>query len=108
MILKKRVNKETRKAVGAACLMLAAKFWEPTITSESKLDTLIQLVVEEFDVPKKKFFALEFMVFVDMEFSLLLPMEHVYPHFVRLLAEYFNLTPQEYATTTTCTPHETR
>ena len=97
IILKKHVNKENRKLMAAVCVMLAAKFWEPTITSESRMHALTALLEESFTVPKKRLFAMEMTVFADLDFSLLLPYTHVYPHFVRLLAEHYNVTPQEYA-----------
>eukprot|EP00668_Euglena_longa_P004663 GGOE01005445.1.p1 GENE.GGOE01005445.1~~GGOE01005445.1.p1 ORF type:complete len:603 (+),score=152.34 GGOE01005445.1:129-1811(+) len=97
IILKKRVNKENRKLMAAICVMLAVKFWEPSITSETRLDSLVELLEESFGVTRKRLFAMEMTVFAELDFRLLLPGSHVYPHFVRLLAEHYGLMPQEYA-----------
>lgn len=56
-----------------------------------------QLLESAFGVTRRRLFAMEMTVFAELDFRLVLPGSHVYPHFVRLLAEHYGLMPQEYA-----------
>uniref|UniRef100_A0A7S1IXL0 Cyclin N-terminal domain-containing protein n=2 Tax=Eutreptiella gymnastica TaxID=73025 RepID=A0A7S1IXL0_9EUGL len=104
IILKKHVHKLNRKLMAAVCVLLAVKFWEPSVTSESRLDTLIEALEDEFAITKKKLFSTEMAVFADLDFCLLVPIAHAYPHFVRLLADHLNMRPEEYAPITHIDP----
>eukprot|EP00669_Euglena_mutabilis_P014355 TRINITY_DN9418_c0_g1_i1.p2 TRINITY_DN9418_c0_g1~~TRINITY_DN9418_c0_g1_i1.p2 ORF type:complete len:164 (+),score=67.52 TRINITY_DN9418_c0_g1_i1:280-771(+) len=97
IIMNRRVNKENRKLMAAVCVLLAIKFWEPSITSTTRLLPIVELLESAFGVTRRRLFAMEMTVFAELDFRLVLPGSHVYPHFVRLLAEHYGLMPQEYA-----------
>eukprot|EP01012_Entosiphon_sulcatum_P057434 TRINITY_DN81204_c0_g1_i1.p1 TRINITY_DN81204_c0_g1~~TRINITY_DN81204_c0_g1_i1.p1 ORF type:complete len:462 (-),score=73.54 TRINITY_DN81204_c0_g1_i1:35-1420(-) len=99
LVIKRLVSKENRKLIAAGCLLLAAKFLEPTL-SKTSMTRLVHAISDEFRTQPKKIFGAEFQIFACLEFQLVVPLELVWPHFERLLGSC-NLTAQEYTTDNT-------
>ncbi|XP_051961920.1 LOW QUALITY PROTEIN: CDK5 and ABL1 enzyme substrate 2-like [Xyrauchen texanus] len=85
LVLQGRLNKQNRKLVTAACLLLAAK-----ISSDLKKQEVKQLIVkleESFRISRRELIAFEFTVLVALEMALYLPESKVMPHYRRLVQQ---------------------
>jgi len=81
LILKKVVNKASRRLYGSICLLLASKVNEPMGTSYSPI---LESLHKHLDVTIKDITDNEFSVFAHLDFELYLPMQEFMPHFERL------------------------
>lgn len=85
LVLQGRLNKQNRKLVSAACVLLAAK-----ISSDLKKQDVKQLMdrlEERFRINRRELISLEFTVLVALEMALYLPDSKVMPHYRRLVQQ---------------------
>ncbi|XP_041712377.1 CDK5 and ABL1 enzyme substrate 2 isoform X2 [Coregonus clupeaformis] len=85
LVLQGRLNKQNRKLVSAACVLLAAK-----ISSDLKKQEVRQLIdklEERFRINRRELIPLEFPVLVALEMGLYLPDSKVMPHYRRLVQQ---------------------
>ncbi|XP_056105987.1 CDK5 and ABL1 enzyme substrate 2 [Rhinichthys klamathensis goyatoka] len=85
LVLQGRLNKQNRKLVAAACLLLAAK-----ISSDLKKQEVKQLIdkfEERFRISRRELIAFEFTILVALEMALYLPESKVMPHYRRLVQQ---------------------
>ncbi|XP_064876879.1 CDK5 and ABL1 enzyme substrate 2-like isoform X3 [Oncorhynchus nerka] len=85
LVLQGRLNKQNRKLVSAACVLLAAK-----ISSDLKKHEVRQLIdklEERFRINRRELIPLEFPVLVALEMGLYLPDSKVMPHYRRLVQQ---------------------
>ncbi|XP_062315000.1 CDK5 and ABL1 enzyme substrate 2 isoform X2 [Osmerus eperlanus] len=85
LVLQGRLNKQNRKLVAAACVLLAAK-----ISSDLKKQEVRQLIdklEERFRINRRELIPLEFPVLVALEMGLYLPESKVMPHYRRLVQQ---------------------
>ncbi|XP_055747859.1 CDK5 and ABL1 enzyme substrate 2-like [Salvelinus fontinalis] len=85
LVLQGRLNKQNRKLVSAACVLLAAK-----ISSDLKKQEVRQLIdklEERFRINSRELIPLEFPVLVALEMGLYLPDSKVMPHYRRLVQQ---------------------
>ncbi|XP_031659774.1 CDK5 and ABL1 enzyme substrate 2-like isoform X1 [Oncorhynchus kisutch] len=85
LVLQGRLNKQNRKLVSAACVLLAAK-----ISSDLKKQEVRQLIdklEERFRINGRELIQLEFPVLVALEMGLYLPDSKVMPHYRRLVQQ---------------------
>ncbi|KAM6977577.1 CDK5 and ABL1 enzyme substrate 2-like [Aplochiton taeniatus] len=85
LILQGRLNKQNRKLVAAACVLLAAK-----ISSDLRKPEVRQLfdkLEERFRINRRELIPLEFPVLVALEMGLYLPESMVMPHYRRLVQQ---------------------
>ncbi|KAL1020958.1 hypothetical protein UPYG_G00006900 [Umbra pygmaea] len=85
LVLQGRFNKQNRKLVSAACVLLAAK-----ISSDLKkmeVRQLIDKLEERFRINRRELIPLEFPVLVALEMGLYLPDSKVMPHYRRLVQQ---------------------
>ena len=77
----------------AVCLLLSYKFNE-CVTSKfhSRLDMMLDFIDKEWKISKKEVFDSEFGAFVQLGFSLLVPYQHVFLVFTRLLKLVYKTT----------------
>ncbi|KAI8907495.1 cyclin-like protein [Powellomyces hirtus] len=82
LVLKNMVNKESRRLVAAACLLLAAKVNDPKEVDYTKL---LEAMEKVLDVSKKEVLANEFLIYTALEFTLYIPLWEVMPHLERVV-----------------------
>ncbi|XP_034028914.1 CDK5 and ABL1 enzyme substrate 2-like isoform X2 [Thalassophryne amazonica] len=85
LVLQGRLNKQNRKLVAAACVLLAAK-----ISSDLRKPDVRQLIdklEERFRINRRELIPLEFAVLVALEMGLYLPESKVMPHYRRLVQQ---------------------
>ncbi|XP_026188763.1 CDK5 and ABL1 enzyme substrate 2 [Mastacembelus armatus] len=85
LVLQGRLNKQNRKLVAAACVLLAAKVSSDLRKPEVK--QLIDKLEERFRVNRRELITLEFPVLVALEMGLYLPESKVMPHYRRLVQQ---------------------
>ncbi|XP_062871545.1 CDK5 and ABL1 enzyme substrate 2 [Trichomycterus rosablanca] len=82
LVLQGRLNKQNRKLVATACLLLAAKISSDLKKQEVK--QLIDKLEEKFRLGRRELIAFEFTILVGLEMALYLPDSKVMPHYRRL------------------------
>ncbi|KAJ0036467.1 hypothetical protein NQD34_005144 [Periophthalmus magnuspinnatus] len=84
LVLQGRLNKQNRKLVSAACLLLAAK-----ISSDLKKQEVKHLIdlEERFRISRRELISFEFTILVALEMALYLPESKVLPHYRRLVQQ---------------------
>ncbi|KAJ0036254.1 hypothetical protein NQD34_004931 [Periophthalmus magnuspinnatus] len=85
LVLQGRLNKQNRKLVAAACVLLAAKISSDLRKPEVK--QLIDKLEERFRINRRELVPLEFPVLVALEMGLYLPESKVMPHYRRLVQQ---------------------
>ncbi|KAK7884078.1 hypothetical protein WMY93_027201 [Mugilogobius chulae] len=83
LVLQGRLNKQNRKLVSAACLLLAAKISSDLKKQEVK--HLIDKLEERFRISRRELISFEFTILVALEMALYLPESKVLPHYRRLV-----------------------
>jgi len=97
LVLKGYVTKVNRKAVAASCLILAGKINDSKLVLSNDLYPILYEAIEKhLSVSKKAVQEQEFEVFVQLDFSLHVNVEHVVPHFLRIIAAKEFSSVQEY------------
>ncbi|XP_034550712.1 CDK5 and ABL1 enzyme substrate 2 [Notolabrus celidotus] len=82
LVLQGRLNKQNRKLVSAACILLAAKISSDLKKQEVK--HLIDKLEERFRISRRELITFEFTILVALEMALYLPESKVMPHYRRL------------------------
>ncbi|XP_005811150.1 CDK5 and ABL1 enzyme substrate 2-like [Xiphophorus maculatus] len=85
LVLQGRLNKQNRKLVSAACILLAAKISSDLKKQEVK--HLIDKLEERFRISRKELISFEFIILVALEMALYLPESKVLPHYRRLMQQ---------------------
>ncbi|XP_043979971.1 CDK5 and ABL1 enzyme substrate 2 [Gambusia affinis] len=85
LVLQGRLNKQNRKLVSAACILLAAKISSDLKKHEVK--QLIDKLEERFRISRKELISFEFIILVALEMALYLPESKVLPHYRRLMQQ---------------------
>lgn len=85
LVLQGRLNKQNRKLVSAACLLLAAKISSDLKKQEVK--HLIDKLEERFRLSRRELISFEFTILVALEMALYLPESKVLPHYRRLVQQ---------------------
>ncbi|XP_059396956.1 CDK5 and ABL1 enzyme substrate 2-like [Carassius carassius] len=85
LVLQGRLNKQSRKLVAAACLLLAAKISSDLKKQEVK--QLIDKLEERFRISRRELIVFEFTILVALEMALYLPESKVMPHYRRLVQQ---------------------
>lgn len=85
LVLQGRLNKQNRKLVAAACVLLAAKISSDLRKPDVK--QLIDKLEERFRINRRELIPLEFAVLVALEMGLHLPESKVMPHYRRLVQQ---------------------
>ncbi|KAK7929102.1 hypothetical protein WMY93_005497 [Mugilogobius chulae] len=85
LVLQGRLNKQNRKLVAAACVLLAAKISSDLKKPEVK--QLLDKLEERFRINRRELIPLEFPVLVALEMGLYLPESKVMPHYRRLVQQ---------------------
>ncbi|XP_029912489.1 CDK5 and ABL1 enzyme substrate 2 [Myripristis murdjan] len=85
LVLQGRLNKQNRKLVAAACVLLAAKISSDLRKPEVR--QLIDKLEERFRINRRELIPLEFPVLVALEMGLYLPESKVMPHYRRLVQQ---------------------
>ncbi|KAM9752892.1 CDK5 and ABL1 enzyme substrate 2-like isoform 2-T2 [Menidia menidia] len=85
LVLQGHLNKQNRKLVAAACVLLAAKISSDLRKPEVK--QLIDKLEERFRINRRELIPLEFSVLVALEMGLYLPESKVMPHYRRLVQQ---------------------
>ncbi|XP_068599164.1 CDK5 and ABL1 enzyme substrate 2 [Brachionichthys hirsutus] len=85
LVLQGRLNKQNRKLVSAACLLLAAKISSDLKKQEVK--HLIDKLEERFRIGRRELISFEFTILVALEMALYLPESKVMPHYRRLVQQ---------------------
>ncbi|XP_024860249.1 CDK5 and ABL1 enzyme substrate 2 isoform X2 [Kryptolebias marmoratus] len=85
LVLQGRLNKQNRKLVAAACVLLAAKISSDLRKPEVK--QLIDKLEERFRINRRELIPLEVSVLVALEMGLYLPECKVMPHYRRLVQQ---------------------
>ncbi|XP_031700806.1 CDK5 and ABL1 enzyme substrate 2 [Anarrhichthys ocellatus] len=83
LVLQGRLNKQNRKLVSAACILLAAKISSDLKKQEVK--HLIDKLEERFRISRKELISFEFTILVALEMALYLPESKVMPHYRKLV-----------------------
>ncbi|XP_029974602.1 CDK5 and ABL1 enzyme substrate 2 [Salarias fasciatus] len=85
LVLQGRLNKQNRKLVSAACILLAAKISSDLKKQEVK--HLIDKLEDCFRLSRKELISFEFIILVSLQMALYLPESTVLPHYRRLLQQ---------------------
>ncbi|XP_053705082.1 CDK5 and ABL1 enzyme substrate 2 [Synchiropus splendidus] len=85
LVLQGRLNKQNRKLVSAACILLAAKISSDLKKQEVK--HLIDKLEERFRISRRELITFEFTILVALEMALYLPESKVMPHYRRLVQQ---------------------
>ncbi|XP_033484717.1 CDK5 and ABL1 enzyme substrate 2 isoform X1 [Epinephelus lanceolatus] len=85
LVLQGRLNKQNRKLVAAACVLLAAKI--SSDLRKPEVSQLIDKLEERFRINRRELIPLEFPVLVALEMGLYLPESKVMPHYRRLVQQ---------------------
>ncbi|XP_072304805.1 CDK5 and ABL1 enzyme substrate 2 [Eucyclogobius newberryi] len=85
LVLQGRLNKQNRKLVSTACLLLAAKISSDLKKQEVK--HLIDKLEERFRISRRELISFEFTILVALEMALYLPESKVLPHYRRLVQQ---------------------
>ncbi|XP_049609732.1 CDK5 and ABL1 enzyme substrate 2 [Syngnathus scovelli] len=85
LVLQGRLNKQNRKLVSAACILLAAKISSDLRKQEVK--HLIDKLEERFRIGRRELISFEFTILVALEMALYLPESKVMPHYRRLVQQ---------------------
>nr|XP_057908165.1 CDK5 and ABL1 enzyme substrate 2 [Doryrhamphus excisus] len=85
LVLQGRLNKQNRKLVSAACILLAAKISSDFKKQEVK--HLIDKLEERFRISRRELITFEFTILVALEMALYLPESKVMPHYRRLVQQ---------------------
>ncbi|CAN9515267.1 unnamed protein product [Ophioblennius macclurei] len=85
LVLQGRLNKQNRKLVSAACILLAAKISSDLKKQEVK--HLIDRLEERFRLGRKELISFEFTILVALQMALYLPESKVLPHYRRLVQQ---------------------
>ncbi|MEQ2186149.1 CDK5 and ABL1 enzyme substrate 2, partial [Goodea atripinnis] len=85
LVLQGRLNKQIRKLVSAACILLAAKISSDLKKQEVK--HLIDKLEERFRISRRELISFEFIILVALEMALYLPESKVLPHYRRLVQQ---------------------
>ncbi|XP_068589522.1 LOW QUALITY PROTEIN: CDK5 and ABL1 enzyme substrate 2-like [Cebidichthys violaceus] len=85
LVLQGCLNKQNRKLVAAACVLLAAKISSDLRKPDVK--QLIDKLEERFRINRRELIPLEFPVLVALEMGLYLPETKVMPHYRRLVQQ---------------------
>ncbi|XP_040902132.1 CDK5 and ABL1 enzyme substrate 2 [Toxotes jaculatrix] len=85
LVLQGRLNKQNRKLVSAACILLAAKISSDLKKQEVK--HLIDKLEERFRIGRRELISFEFTILVALEMALYLPESKVMPHYRRLVQQ---------------------
>ncbi|MEQ2307881.1 CDK5 and ABL1 enzyme substrate 2 [Ameca splendens] len=85
LVLQGRLNKQNRKLVAVACVLLAAKISSDLRKPEVK--QLIDKLEERFRINRRELIPLEVSVLVALEMGLYLPESKVMPHYRRLVQQ---------------------
>ncbi|XP_047205634.1 CDK5 and ABL1 enzyme substrate 2-like isoform X2 [Girardinichthys multiradiatus] len=85
LVLQGRLNKQNRKLVTVACVLLAAKISSDLRKPEVK--QLIDKLEERFRINRRELIPLEVSVLVALEMGLYLPESKVMPHYRRLVQQ---------------------
>uniref|UniRef100_H2MJ24 Cdk5 and Abl enzyme substrate 2a n=2 Tax=Oryzias latipes TaxID=8090 RepID=H2MJ24_ORYLA len=85
LVLQGRLNKQNRKLVAAACVLLAAKI--SSDLRKPEVQQLIDKLEERFRINRRELIPLEFSVLVALEMGLYLPESKVMPHYRRLVQQ---------------------
>ncbi|XP_054465086.1 CDK5 and ABL1 enzyme substrate 2 [Anoplopoma fimbria] len=83
LVLQGRLNKQNRKLVSAACILLAAKISSDLKKQEVK--HLIDKLEERFRIGRRELISFEFTILVALEMALYLPESKVMPHYRKLV-----------------------
>ncbi|KAJ8257342.1 hypothetical protein GJAV_G00184580 [Gymnothorax javanicus] len=85
LVLQGRLNKQNRKLVSAACVLLAAKISSDMKKQEVK--ALIDKLEERFRISRRELIPFEFTILVALEMALYLPESKVLPHYRQLVQQ---------------------
>ncbi|XP_026222845.1 CDK5 and ABL1 enzyme substrate 2 [Anabas testudineus] len=85
LVLQGCLNKQNRKLVSAACILLAAKISSDLKKQEVK--HLIDKLEERFRISRRELISFEFAILVALEMALYLPESKVMPHYRRLVQQ---------------------
>ncbi|KAF1389953.1 hypothetical protein PFLUV_G00053040 [Perca fluviatilis] len=85
LVLQGRLNKQNRKLVSAACILLAAKISSDLKKQEVK--HFIDKLEERFRISRRELISFEFTILVALEMALYLPESKVMPHYRKLVQQ---------------------
>ncbi|KAM6925506.1 CDK5 and ABL1 enzyme substrate 2 [Xenentodon cancila] len=85
LVLQGRLNKQNRKLVSAACILLAAKI--SSDLKKQEVTHLIDKLEERFRISRRELITFEFTILVALEMALYLPDSQVMPHYRRLVQQ---------------------
>ncbi|XP_028309461.1 CDK5 and ABL1 enzyme substrate 2-like [Gouania willdenowi] len=85
LVLQGRLNKQNRKLVSAACILLAAKI--SSDLKKQEVTHLIDRLEERFRIGRRDLISFEFTILVALQMALYLPESKVLPHYRRLVQQ---------------------
>ncbi len=75
--------KTTRKIIGSACLLLAAKSND---SKDMNIVKLIQIIEKELEIVSRDLYTEEFQVYAALEFQVYLNPKEMMPHLTRIMS----------------------